>query len=50
MIAMATALILAKVNVVHDKGETTAWDKIKAIDWAGSAALVVCVSSPCLGS
>lgn len=45
MIAFAAALIIAKVNVVHVKGDKTAWEKVKAIDWAGSVALVFCVSA-----
>jgi MFS family permease len=45
LIAFAAALIIAKVNVGHEKGDKSAWEKLIGIDWAGSAALVFSVSS-----
>ena len=43
-IAIAGLLVIIKVDVPHVKGEMGAWEKVKRIDWAGSAALTACVS------
>jgi MFS family permease len=44
-ILLATILVITQVHVPHVKGEMSAWEKVKRIDWAGSVALMVCVSS-----
>lgn len=43
-ILLATILVITQVHVPHVKGEMSAWEKVKRIDWAGSVALMVCVS------
>jgi MFS family permease len=43
-ISVATVLVVTQVHVPHVKGEMSAWEKFRRIDWAGSAALMICVS------
>jgi hypothetical protein len=42
-IALSGLLVIAKVDVPHVRGEMSAWDKMKRIDWAGCAALTASV-------
>jgi MFS family permease len=44
-IALAAGLIVAKVDVPHVKGELSAWEKFKRIDWLGCGVLVTSVCS-----
>nr|WRH23635.1 Histidine phosphatase superfamily [Naematelia aurantialba] len=44
-ILTATALVITQVHVPHHKGELSAWEKVKRIDWAGSVVLMVSMSS-----
>lgn len=43
-IALAALLIVWKVDVPHTQGDTTAWEKVKRIDWAGCGMLTISVS------
>lgn len=45
-IGISTMLIITQVHVPHTKGELSAWEKFKRIDWLGSGVLLICVSRP----
>ncbi|GFZ47341.1 hypothetical protein JCM24511_05084 [Saitozyma sp. JCM 24511] len=49
-ILLATILVITQVHVPHVKGELSAWEKVKRIDWAGSVALMVCMSTLSIAS
>ncbi|ORY33117.1 major facilitator superfamily domain-containing protein [Naematelia encephala] len=44
-ILVATVLVITQVHVPHHKGELSAWEKIKRIDWAGSVVLMISMST-----